>query len=301
MRVELRPPRLEEATALARVLGEFAQAYGSDHEPQSDIEGWFTSPGMDLEHDARVALADGEIVGYGDVRDPGGKGSAVDLDLRFHPDHPEVVEPLAGFAEKRAHELVKPGGTIRAWSTETAEPLLRQIGERGFTFSNYSLQMGMSLNGDLPEPEWPEDIELRPSDRIDARRVYEVSQETFEDTPGHVRDPYEEWAHWALREPFDPEFWFLAFDGGELVGTCLCRPYHGHDQDCGWVHALGVRRPWRRRGLGLALLRHALLRLRAHGNTRAGLGVHARIPAVTLYERAGMNVLRTSLWFHKEV
>jgi ribosomal protein S18 acetylase RimI-like enzyme len=55
-----------------------------------------------------------------------------------------------------------------------------------------------------------------------------------------------------------------------------------------------VRVPWRRRGLGEALLRSAFDALHARGFRRAGLGVDAEnaTGAVALYERAGMHVVR---------
>jgi mycothiol synthase len=301
MDVTLCPPRLEDAGAIADMFAEFARAYGTEHDFQQDIENWFTNPGMDLERDALVALLDGGIVGYADASDAGRDGSALYIDLRFHPDHPEAVEPLFGFAEGRAEELVKPGGTIRAWAPKAAEGLRSSIESRGYTFNNFSFRMGRSLEGDISEPRWPEGIELRPFDReSDTVLVYDASQEALEDEPGHVRDPYDEWLHYAFREPFDPELWFLAFDGGELAGVSLCRPQHGGTTDRGWVQVLGVRRPWRRRGLGSALLLHSFRELRARGKRRVGLGVSGENEgAVELYERAGMKVERTSVWYRK--
>jgi ribosomal protein S18 acetylase RimI-like enzyme len=62
------------------------------------------------------------------------------------------------------------------------------------------------------------------------------------------------------------------------------------------VGSLAVRRPWRRRGLGEALLRDAFLRFAERGKRSAGLGVDAEntTGAVALYERVGMHVVRRS-------
>jgi ribosomal protein S18 acetylase RimI-like enzyme len=61
---------------------------------------------------------------------------------------------------------------------------------------------------------------------------------------------------------------------------------------------IGVRPPWRRRGLGLALLLHAFQELRVRGKRRVGLGVHGdNRAAIALYESAGMRVYRrTDVW-----
>ena len=70
-----------------------------------------------------------------------------------------------------------------------------------------------------------------------------------------------------------------------------------------------MRRPWRRRGLGLALLLHSFRDFAARGATRVGLGVDAEntTGAVGLYERAGMHVCGAteysraySSWFPRE-
>jgi ribosomal protein S18 acetylase RimI-like enzyme len=51
-----------------------------------------------------------------------------------------------------------------------------------------------------------------------------------------------------------------------------------------------VRRPWRRRGLGGALLAHAFAAFARRGQTRVDLGVDAEgeTMPLRLYERAGM-------------
>ena len=55
---------------------------------------------------------------------------------------------------------------------------------------------------------------------------------------------------------------------------------------------LGVRRPWRRRGIALALLHHAFGELYRRGKHRVVLGVDSQslTGALRLYERAGMHV-----------
>ena len=60
--------------------------------------------------------------------------------------------------------------------------------------------------------------------------------------------------------------------------------------DLGWIQELGVRAPWRRRGLGAALLAHAFAAFRTRGQARVDLGVDAEgaTRPLQLYERAGM-------------
>ena len=60
-----------------------------------------------------------------------------------------------------------------------------------------------------------------------------------------------------------------------------------------------MRPRWRRRGLGLALLRESFRRFAECGETTAALGVDSENPAgaTRLYERAGMRILwRADVW-----
>jgi mycothiol synthase len=75
------------------------------------------------------------------------------------------------------------------------------------------------------------------------------------------------------------------------------------DPDLGYVNTLGVVRPWRRRGIGLALLHHAFGELGGRGKKRVGLGVDGSslTGAVRLYEQAGMHVERRRILYEKEL
>ncbi len=142
-----------------------------------------------------------------------------------------------------------------------------------------------------PDPVWPENIELRPYTPDLLRAVYEADEEAFQDHWGHVRLDFETWEHFAVkREGFDPGLWLLAFDGGEIAGYALCS--YEQEQGEGWVNELGVRRPWRRKGLGLAFLHHAFGEFYRRGERKVLLNVDSQnlTGATRLYTRAGMRV-----------
>ena len=79
-----------------------------------------------------------------------------------------------------------------------------------------------------------------------------------------------------------------------MVGACLCWPRARDDPEAGYVGELAVRKSWRRRGLGLALLQHAFRGFKERGKLRAVLHVDSEniTGAIRLYERAGMYVDR---------
>jgi ribosomal protein S18 acetylase RimI-like enzyme len=156
--------------------------------------------------------------------------------------------------------------------------------------------MVIELNGSPTEPVWPAGIKVRSLKiGLDERAVVSAVRESFQDHWGYIERPYEEefnrWQHRMDNDPdFDPVLWFLAMDGDEIAGISLCWPKVSDDPDMGWVQTLGVRRPWRKQGLGLALLQHSFGELYRRGKRKVGLGVDAQnlTGALRLYEKAGM-------------
>lgn len=129
----------------------------------------------------------------------------------------------------------------------------------------------------------------------DAEPLRAALNEAFADdaffheaTPGSFAAFYLGSAH------FDPSLWLLARDGDEVAGFALAFPQAAGDPTLGWIESFGVRRRWRRRGLGSALLHLTFRALLERGLRRVGLGVDAKneTGAVDLYRRAGMRTVR---------
>ena len=144
----------------------------------------------------------------------------------------------------------------------------------------------------------PESIVIRPfiSGREERPMIAAVS-EAFRDDWGWVERPFEEeydqYMHYLDHDPDnDPALWFVAADGDEIAGTCFGYAEMPEDPELGLVCALGVRKPWRMRGLGLALLTHTFGALYERGKRRIALDVDAQNPtgATRLYEKAGMHI-----------
>jgi mycothiol synthase len=294
--MELRPPRREDAPAIAEVARRFG--LGEQPETPADVENWFDIPSNDLERNARVAVRDGSVVGYGDVGDAYKSGKLLWLDVRAEA---ESAVLLLDFVERRAMQLAAAGAKLKIWSPEGNTQWRALVESRGYAFDRYSFRMWIDLSDDPPAPEWPEGISVGIFRReTDERRVYETHQEAFSEERDFAADPFDDWTQWSYREPFDPGVWFLAEDGGELAGIALCRPERGGDESVGWINILGVRKPWRGRGLGRALLLHAFHELHRKGKRRVGLGVDGdNATAIRLYERAGMQPKGTLVWYQK--
>ena len=172
---------------------------------------------------------------------------------------------------------------------DAAAPLLEA---NGYLYARRFWEMEIDLDEELPPARWPRGVEVRTLREGQDRLVFDAMHEAFAEHWGFVEHPYDDWrASMVERETFDPSLWFLAWAGDELAGASLCR---ARDDGVGWVNLLGVRRPWRRLGLGLALLLHSLNEFRRRGLSRAGLDVDSEnvTGATRLYERAGMHVSR---------
>jgi mycothiol synthase len=189
------------------------------------------------------------------------------------------------------------------WSADSDARIVGTFADLGFEPVRHSYRMEIELSGDARTPVWPDGVAVRNVADDEHQRVYEAVIEVWQDTNDPLDETYEEWAHWHV-EPatYDPSLWFLAHDGAELAGFSLCRQ-DPVDPNAGYVAMLGVRKPWRRLGLGEALLVHSFAEFRRRGYTRGTLGVDASsvTGATRLYERAGMRVYRDTVFLERPV
>ena len=110
----------------------------------------------------------------------------------------------------------------------------------------------------------------------------------------------EDWRRNRFGDPeFDPTLWAIAWDGEEVAGFSLNRYRMGN----GWIRTLGVRRPWRKRGLGEAILLHSFGEFYRRGKKTIGLGVDAQNPtgATRLYQKVGMYAASEFVTYEKEL
>jgi mycothiol synthase len=180
----------------------------------------------------------------------------------------------------------------------TAASLFRDL---GFREVRHYFQMRVDFERAPAAPSPPAGIELTPLRAEDARAFHATLNEAFAEEWGWHAAPFEEWRERRLEAPdTDLSLWFVARDGDELAGVVRCE---ARRDGGGWVGALGVLEPWRRRGLGRALLLHAFGEFHRRGAPYVGLGVDAENPtgATRLYEAAGMRVVREDVVYEKEL
>jgi GNAT superfamily N-acetyltransferase len=153
--------------------------------------------------------------------------------------------------------------------------------------------------GEDPQ-ELPEGVSIRscvPGE--DEHAIYEALDEALRDHWVYAPTTFERWERRNKRMGFDPGLWLLAVDGGEIAGAAVCEDR----AEAGWVSELAVRRPWRRRGIGMALLRRAFAEFYRRGRGKvAPVRLSESTPRATrLYEWAGMRVERLYSVYRKEL
>jgi mycothiol synthase len=265
-------------------------------EPDStlqDLENDWSMEGFDPGRDAWVAEGQAGLVGYAYAGDQFRTGE-LEADLWVHPEHhePELGGRLLGLAERRAAQLAVERGYTNAVldvyciaGNRGKRDLLRR---HGYELGRTIYRMTADLSAGAPATTLPEGLEIRPFRReADERVMHDTMNEAFEDHFRTSNEPFEAWKARLLgHADFDPGLWWLAWDGAEAVGGVIAYD-HG---DLGWIQGLGVRRAWRRRGLGAAMLAHAMAAFAARGQLRVDLAVDAEgeTRPLRLYERAGM-------------
>lgn len=306
--------RLEELVALFNRCSQ--RMFGKNEFSVEEYEVEYSEPGFKPKEDTRVVFTEDDTpVGLVEVWDTDKVPVHPYIWGRVDPEWEQlgIGTALTTWALQRAEKaLERVPEHLRVSSFASVrgnyEPAMQLLENLGMTPARRYWQMVIELDGQPPAPEWPQGISLRPFDRErDAEAVYRAEEESFHDHWGFVERSFEDgfklWEHHAFNNPdYDPSLWFIAVDGDEIAGLLRAKAKTSQDPEMGWVSILGVRRPWRRQGLGLALLRHAFGEFCRMGKARGGLGVDSSslTGATGLYENAGMHVTLQSTSFEFE-
>ncbi len=172
------------------------------------------------------------------------------------------------------------------------------VANAGYTVNRYHNTMVREFSQDpLDSPVFPPGITVRAvQPGMDDEAAALAAEEAFLDHFGHVPSgpeaAVERYRHWINHADADPSLFWLAWDGETVAGHVWTWPVGDTDPEFGHVGSLGVRRPWRGRGLGRALLLHALAEFQRRGMKGAELEVDADslTGATRLYESVGMRV-----------
>ena len=284
-RAFLTPAVAADAAAVTEVVVALeASLYGRTSFSQADLEDEWSD--LNLEQDACVVRDGDRIVGYGSVRELSELWRAEGY---VHPDAIGrgigrlIATGLEEAAGRRGARRIQ-NGVFEADSA--ARRLLESL---GYDAVRIFRELRIEFAAPPPAPTWPDGLRVVPFDpERDALDFHAAQQEAFADHWDYAPRGFESWSRRHLgSERFDPALWCVVRAGDEIAAGTICTSatYGG-----GWIDALFTRRPWRRQGVGAALLAEAFGRFWERGEHSVGLGVDAasETGAFHLYQRAGM-------------
>jgi mycothiol synthase len=285
MGLSARPPAIDDAPAVIDLVNSCTRAdVGMAVYEPADLGSEWAARGADLE----VVTDDGVVVGYLET-DPHEEGPYFEGFVHPARRGEGIGSRLAASAEERA----SVAGAATITTNVGSENAARFFESRGYVIVEREYAMFLDL--DHPsEVSVPKGVQLRVFvEGADEGAMHEAIRDSFgDDWPDSSNDP----AAWMLGHQsvrsYDPNLWLFAESGGQIVGAVMNRTHWHAQRDTGWVKNLGVRKEWRGRGIGRALLLESARLFHERGKRRLVLGVHVDNPtgAPDFYRRVGMRI-----------
>lgn len=303
----LRPARWDDVDAVAKLTHDVAEMEGDAifvMTAEELADAW-KEDGFNVERDVYVVTThEGHIIGSEEFyREP----HRLKMDGCVHPEFrsrgigSSLLEKMAERAQTEMESIASDERVcIQTYMNNRDEAGHVLLKEHGFAPIRYFWRMETKLQKAPATATFPDGIELRPFNKDDhGHAAWQANNEVFHDHWGSYEFTFEDWSKRVNSPNFDPSLWLVAWDGDEIAGFSQNRIRQG----IGWVGTIGVRRPWRSKGLGLALLRHSFGEFYKRGTHTIGLGVDSAnlTGATRLYERAGMNVFSELALYEKEL
>ena len=289
--MNVRPATWEDAAAVAELFGSLEEALC--HRPSTldehVVRAWWQT--IAFETNTWLFEEDGTLVAGAFVQvhgDLGNGGGGVRPSAQGRGLGTRLVELM----EKRLAE--ESAARFHSWTLAADERAAELFRSRRYSEVRRFWEMAVELEDEPAEPPVP--AELFREEEV--RAFHSALEEAFEDHWEPHPESFEVWwARQQARTNFDPSLWFVIRDGDEIAAVAR----NELRTSGGYVGALGVRRPWRGRGYGKALLLHSFREFRRRGMRRATLGVDAANPtgATHLYESVGMHVEQEEIVWEK--
>jgi mycothiol synthase len=226
--------------------------------------------------------------------------------VEVHPAFrlPGLRRALTAWAVDRAEKVLDAiGGSLpRAIQASTQDKLMDRVEvyeSLGFQRVRYFYHMHRDLSLPVQKPVIPSGLELitfRPEFNRPLMRAF---NESFMDHWNFHPVTEEDWEKWFMGgEDFRPDLTYLVMDGDQIAAFSINgvsserNAQRGLNE--GWVHQLGTRRSWRKRGLATALLNASMLAFQREALAVAALGVDTANPtgALHVYENVGFVLVK---------
>jgi mycothiol synthase len=300
--------------ATAEVVDQTGESFDTDdlleelHDPAAGIED-------------RFAAFDGtRMVAFAGVRPRDGAGSYLRIQAEGAVD-PErrggglgttlvewILDRCAAIRRSRTPELETRIHTLGFLRNEAQVALLES---HGFRRVNWSAVMRVSLPAPAPPPVWPAGLTVHAYDRAWSAATRAAHNDAFAEHWGSLPWSDVMWEQWVDgTKNSRPELSWIVVDDAEpgtVIGYLLTSEFEANAAVTGrreaYLAKLGVRPPYRGRGLASALLSHATREYAAHGYDESALDVDTANPtgAFGLYERYGYRVESRTATFERVI
>lgn len=221
--------------------------------------------------------------------------------IEVHPDHrgADLRKTLMVWAENRAGELLENlnpelEAVIRVSCEQKLVERTQFYKDCGFQPERYFFHMVRDLNKAIPKIKNLKGFDLIPYDAELDDALFAAFNEAFLDHWSFEPISKEEWGIWfTSAEDFRPDLSFLVMAGDQIAGFTIngVSPELNERKGLqeGWIHQLGTRSEWRRRGVASNLIIASLHAFKRDGLDFAKLGVDTQnlTGALQLYERLG--------------
>jgi mycothiol synthase len=302
MAMEIREAVPRDADAVYEMLAaQYLADYGAVPRTREQFEALWAK--RDLAQTSLV-LSDkaGQLIAYADWDEPPLEESWFSLHFSLaQEENPALIDFINAIENRIREQSVK---TLITRITANHPHTMKSLSEQGY--HNYLSFLIMQIDMDTPPTaaEWAEGITVRQFQLgQDEQATYLVDEGASKDKGYYTAMDYEKWCKRMNfnGEGFDPSLWFLACSGDEIVGVAL-NAYESK-QNTAWVDHLGVSSNWRKKGIGMALLRHSFAAFYERGVKRVKLSVDAesKTNAHHLYENAGMSRVHSFHYFKKQL
>jgi GNAT superfamily N-acetyltransferase len=286
--------------------------------PEDIAHRFATEKDHDPRDDVLLAEVDGKVIGFSslewDTSDEDPKRYRHDVKLLPEWRGKGIREALFQYNETELTRLASehtqfPRRSISVWANEAPNDWKRIVDSNGYTALWRLLEMAHTDLKGVSETPLPAGIDVRPPRPEEHAKVWALFKECFQDeewssSAKWTGEMFEEW-HSSPR--FMPSMIEAAWSGDLLVGAVESIL---DEEECaslgkrvGRAEKVCVREDWRGKGIAMALLTRALVRLRSMGAVEVNLDTEAenRSEAWRVYERAGYRVRRTVQFYEKTV
>ena len=272
----------------------------------------------DPEHDVLMAEAEGELVGFQRTWWRRNSDGAYMHNLAGHVTPAWRRHGLGrallerGEQRLRAVAAAHPAGAPRYFQTFTSVNRTGKLAlfeQAGYSVERHFYEMLRPNLDNLPAAPLPAGLALRPVVPAHLRAIWDANEEAFRDHWGHTPLTEDDYQGFLAHPNKDYDLWRVAWDtatnqvAGVTINLIDAVTNAAFNRQTGYVDDLSVRRPYRKQGVGRALLVASLRAFKERGLTTAGLGVDAENPtgALGLYESVGFKTVWQSLALRKKL